>query len=444
MSTKTKMIFIMSFLSLIIVGCVASMVIVLAAPKQNGILDVSIKYFVNYVINREESSVVGLTDAGKAQSELVVPSYITKIDSGAFSEGNAKSITIPSSVTTLEAGAFANNSVVETIVFEEPQTQALADSSALTTIPADTFKNCTNLKSLTLPGSVTLFDGAVLSGCMALQNLEFPYVLGNGANGASGLSKLFGTDNSSVPSSLQTIKVNGGTTISQYAFIGTIGLKSIWLPKTISSVATYSLTSCQNLEKIEIDEENLNYNSGNGANCIIKTTNSILVQGCKTTKIPDGVVTIGSTAFENVINLTSIVIPNSVGEILDAAFYNCYSLESITISNNLRIIGDFAFYYCKKLTTFTFPDKVTYIGSYAFRYCIGLSEIVLPKTLTQLNKYSFHGCSGLNSISFLNTTGWNYYDNNSGNYVSIDVTNVQTNATKLKEGEWIDKGLTKI
>ncbi len=44
MTTKTKMIFIMSFLTLVIVGCVASMVIVLAAPKQNGILDVSIKY----------------------------------------------------------------------------------------------------------------------------------------------------------------------------------------------------------------------------------------------------------------------------------------------------------------------------------------------------------------------------------------------------------------
>ncbi len=44
MSTKTKMIFIMSFLTLVIVGCVASMVIVLAAPKQKGILDVSIKY----------------------------------------------------------------------------------------------------------------------------------------------------------------------------------------------------------------------------------------------------------------------------------------------------------------------------------------------------------------------------------------------------------------
>ncbi len=44
MSTKTKFIFLMSFLALVIVGCVASMVIVLAAPKQNGILDVSIKY----------------------------------------------------------------------------------------------------------------------------------------------------------------------------------------------------------------------------------------------------------------------------------------------------------------------------------------------------------------------------------------------------------------
>ncbi len=44
MTTKTKFIFLMSFLALVIVGCVASMVIVLAAPKQKGVLDVSIKY----------------------------------------------------------------------------------------------------------------------------------------------------------------------------------------------------------------------------------------------------------------------------------------------------------------------------------------------------------------------------------------------------------------
>ncbi len=58
MSTKTKFIFLMSFLSLIIVGCVASMVIVLAAPKQKGILDVSIKYDA-FAIQKEKEQFNG-------------------------------------------------------------------------------------------------------------------------------------------------------------------------------------------------------------------------------------------------------------------------------------------------------------------------------------------------------------------------------------------------
>ncbi len=44
LTTKTKFIFLMSFLALVIVGCVASMVIVLAAQKQGGGVDVSIRY----------------------------------------------------------------------------------------------------------------------------------------------------------------------------------------------------------------------------------------------------------------------------------------------------------------------------------------------------------------------------------------------------------------
>ncbi len=58
MTTKTKMIFIMSFLALVIVGCVASMVIVLAAPKQKGILDVSIKYDA-FAIRKEKEQFNG-------------------------------------------------------------------------------------------------------------------------------------------------------------------------------------------------------------------------------------------------------------------------------------------------------------------------------------------------------------------------------------------------
>ena len=65
--------------------------------------------------------------------------------------------------------------------------------------------------------------------------------------------------------------------------------------------------------------------------------------------IPDGVTSIGDSAFESCDSLTSIDIPDSVTSIGDSAFAKCISLTSITIPDSVASIGDNAFSYCKKL-----------------------------------------------------------------------------------------------
>ena len=53
--------------------------------------------------------------------------------------------------------------------------------------------------------------------------------------------------------------------------------------------------------------------------------------------LPDGLTSIGSSAFENCSALTSITIPNSVTSIGDDAFYNCSSLTSIVVESGNTI-----------------------------------------------------------------------------------------------------------
>ncbi len=89
----------------------------------------------------------------------------------------------------------------------------------------------------------------------------------------------------------------------------------------------------------------------------------------------DNVTTIGRSAFRNCISLTSIDIPDSVTSIGWDAFYNCRSLTSIDIPDSVTTVGEDAFYNCSRLTSVTIGKSVTSIGSGAFTYCDALTEI---------------------------------------------------------------------
>ena len=58
------------------------------------------------------------------------------------------------------------------------------------------------------------------------------------------------------------------------------------------------------------------------------------------------VTSVGNSAFEDCISLTSITIPNSVTSIAGYAFNGCISLTSITIPNSVTSIGMCAFRHC--------------------------------------------------------------------------------------------------
>ena len=88
---------------------------------------------------------------------------------------------------------------------------------------------------------------------------------------------------------------------------------------------------------------------------------------------------IGSWAFDNAVNLTSLTIPETVTYIEENAFYNCSSLTSITIPSKVHSIYDNAFNFCSKLTSIIIPKSVTYIGNSVFQGCDGLESIIVEE-----------------------------------------------------------------
>ena len=62
---------------------------------------------------------------------------------------------------------------------------------------------------------------------------------------------------------------------------------------------------------------------------------------------------------------------------------------SIIIPDGVTSIGDSAFTYCSSLKSIVIPDGVTGIGSNAFAHCSSLESIVIPDGITSIVKSAF-------------------------------------------------------
>jgi hypothetical protein len=117
--------------------------------------------------------------------------------------------------------------------------------------------------------------------------------------------------------------------------------------------------------------------------------------------LPEGMISIGTSAFADCMYTPSIAIPASVEIIADRAFENCRMLSDLTFAEGgaLNIIGNWAFYNCHELKHIAIPEGVTEIGYAAFYGCTYLSEITLPASMEYIADNGFALCAKLTSMT---------------------------------------------
>lgn len=171
-------------------------------------------------------------------------------------------------------------------------------------------------------------------------------------------------------------------------------LTSIIIPKSIKSIPSGLLSDCDNLTSVVIDDNNNVYDSRDNCIAVIKKENDELVSGCKNTKIPNGVRSIGNGAFKNCSGLSSITIPTSVISIGRDAFRECDYLTSVIIGDGVVSIDGFAFYNCSSLATITIGSSVANIGGFAFAECSKLADVIsLNISVPPINYEAFYNSS---------------------------------------------------
>lgn len=200
--------------------------------------------------------------------------------------------------------------------------------------------------------------------------------------------------------------------LGAYSFYQVDNLRTVVLPKNITSVGSYAFAKCANLTQVtgmpesctSIDSYAFYGGDDYGYSCYSPKLTHV--------DIGEQVQTIGSYAFSGCWSLNNVKIPASVKAINSYAFAACYRLSTIDFAEGLETIGETAFYGCSSLRKLQLPTTLKTVGSFAFQSCNYLSELRLPESLETISSYAFCGCSNLSEIhipSMLKSIGDNAF-----------------------------------
>ena len=230
-------------------------------------------------------------------TEIVIPDHVTTVGALAFANcgslvnvtlssgmteiapyvfsGCAQilTITVPASVTSISETAFIDCQRLGSVVVDAANTAYIsycgivytADKAihfiphsiagdvvildGVTEIKAGAFLNYPHIDTLVLPASVTKIGEAAFVGCSTLKSITLPFIgqsLDCTENTA--FSYVFGT----IPATLKTVTILGGTKVVDGAFKGCDTISTINLPEGITTIGKEAFADCSNLSTITL------------------------------------------------------------------------------------------------------------------------------------------------------------------------------------------------
>lgn len=201
----------------------------------------------------------------------------------------------------------------------------------MTSIGSRAFYCCGDLKSVTIPESVTSIGDYAFNFCSKLTSIivEAGNTTFDSRNNCNAIIET--ESNTLVAGCKATIIPNGVTNIGKEAFEYCSGLTSVTIPESVTNICEYAFFGCE--------------------------------------------------------DLTSVTIGDGVESIGEFAFYDCPSLTSVNIGCGINSINYEAFGYCHSLTSVTcLAKEVPYVGYEVFVE-VPLNTATLYVPAASLNAY---------------------------------------------------------
>lgn len=243
---------------------------------------------------------------------------------------------------------------------------AYIEGRPVTSIDRNAFMGCA-FTDVKIPDSVTFIGSLAFANCTSLRAVELP----------DSLTRLESFENTSYGSDYWGLG----------AFCGCTSLKSVWLPDKVHTVGPYSFEGCTGLESVRIPAGLTQFESAFAYSSVRKVT------------LEDGLEQIDEMAFYH-SGLEEVVLPASVKKI-DSMAFSRSNLTQVAIPGTVESVEYCAFYGCERLKSLTIGEGVTSLGYSAFEDTGLKGDVTLPMSLRTMNETVFADCPDLERLIFL-------------------------------------------
>lgn len=256
--------------------------------------------------------------------KINLPESLKEIGNFAFRSCNLQDITLGKNLTTLGYGVFQGNASFNAINLDAANTAFTVSNGMLVHKASKTLVAVTaNTKELSVPAGVETIAPYLLYANKNITKLDAPQS-----------TKTVGEYAFYNCPSLAQVQIPGAVTLESSSFWHAVKLQSINFPSLLRTISPYSFCG----------------------------------SGLKEAIIPEGVDSIGGTAFQRCDSLLKASTPSTATKMGDVMFFECAVLGEINVAEGVTYIPDNMVYGCTKLYFFTFPKSLKRIGKGAFSF----------------------------------------------------------------------------
>lgn len=285
--------------------------------------------------------------------------------------------------------------------------------SSIETIGVSAFEACSSGVNLVVPSSVKVIEKSAFERC------ELKVVLSEGLEilGDFAFYCSRNVNFKSIPTSVKHIGkrafdscyplVNlrlheGLESIGAYAFFDAYNILAVEIPTSVKTIGecAFNTKEIKVFTKVESKPVGWNDKFIDGKIIVNYGCDYFDPKECSEFEdvvLPEGMEVISESFFKNSL-IRSVVIPNSVIEIKESAFENCINLEEVKFTNDLVNLSKSSFRMCEKLNNVIVPKELKELPDFIFEKCNSLTNVVLPNGLKKIGVGSFQKCKSLKNI----------------------------------------------